>query len=184
MHVGMHNAMHTANTRVSDCAIVFVYVFLVWWPWTLGWPFLRNMSDFFGYQLICNWAWIPNRNNKPVPQCDSRQSERANTGRNPNLQILSGWFGVLVNPHTAAVQLRRLFACFLVILGQAFLRLWFCPARCDSAQLILKSGHSEGFHIMHSYALRSPVAGITLPVSIEVTTITNNRFVLIGYTIR
>lgn len=35
---------------------------------------------------------------------------------------------------------------------------------------------------MHSYALRAPVAGITLPVSIEVTTITNNRFVLIGYT--
>lgn len=63
-----------------------------------------------------------------------------------------------------------------------FLRLWFCPARHDSAQLILKSGHSEGFHIMHSYALRAPVAGITLPVSIEVTTITNNRFVLIGYT--
>lgn len=46
------------------------------------------------------------------------------------------------------------------------------------------SGNSEGFHIMHSYALRSPVAGIMLPVSIEVTTITNNRFVLIGYTIR
>lgn len=134
MHVGIHKAMHTANKRVSDCGIVFVYIFLVWWPWTLGWPFLRNSSDFSGYQLICNWAWIPNRNNKPIPQCDSRQSERANTGWNPNQQMLSGWFGVLVNPHTTAVQLRRLFACFLVILRQAFLRLilpsqiWFCTA--------------------------------------------------------
>lgn len=135
MNVDVHKSTHPATLRNSSHCVPFAQVFLASCLWTLDRRFSRNASGFFWIssqlQLSLN-LW------KEHQACTSKQF-KTNWMRKHRTQASKyflGGRGGQVNPHTAANQLRIIFAFLPVILGWILLWLWFCPAiwfMCDSA---------------------------------------------------